>query len=102
VAEYRRRRDYIHPAMCFIPKVTCVQPAGAFYLFPNLARYLGPGMPSTLEMARRLLEEEKVAVVPGEGFAAPGYLRVSFARPLEELKEGAERIASFLARLSRA
>jgi aspartate aminotransferase len=53
-------------------------------------------------MARRLLEEEKVAVVPGEGFAAPGYLRVSFARPLEELKEGAERIASFLARLSRA
>ena len=99
VAEYRRRRDYIHPALCFIPRVTCVQPAGAFYVFPNVARYLGHGVPSTLEMARRLLDEEKVAVVPGEGFAAPGYLRISFARPLEELKEGAERIAAFMARL---
>ena len=98
VAEYRRRRDFLHAALSAIPKVTCVQPAGAFYLFPNVARHLGPRAPSTLAMAERLLEEEKVAVVPGEGFAAPGYLRVSFARPMADLQAGAERIAAFLAR----
>lgn len=98
VAEYRRRRDFLHAALCAIPRVTCVEPAGAFYLFPNVARHLGPRAASTLEMARRLLDEEKVAVVPGEGFAAPGYLRVSFARPLPELEEGARRLAAFFSR----
>jgi aspartate aminotransferase len=98
VVEYRHRRDFLHGALSAIPRVSCVQPAGAFYLFPNVARYLGPRMPSTLAMANRLLEEEKVAVVPGEGFAAPGHLRVSFARPMAELQQGAERIAAFLAR----
>jgi aspartate aminotransferase len=98
VAEYRRRRDFLHGALSAIPKVTCVQPAGAFYLFPNVARHLGPRTPSTLAMAERLLEEEKVAVVPGEGFAAPGYLRVSFARPMADLQAGAERLAAFLSR----
>jgi aspartate aminotransferase len=96
VAEYRRRRDAIHEGLTAIPKVTCVAPAGAFYAFPNVARYLGPGRPTSIELARRLLEEHKVAVVPGEAFAAPGYVRVSFARPLDELKEGVERIATFL------
>jgi aspartate aminotransferase len=98
VAEYRRRRDFLHAALSAIPKVTCVQPAGAFYLFPNVARHLGPRTPSTLDMAHRLLEEEKIAVVPGEGFSAPGYLRVSFARPMADLQTGAERIAAFLSR----
>jgi aspartate aminotransferase len=53
-------------------------------------------VPTTLELARLLLEEKGVATVPGEGFGAPGYLRVSFARPLEELREGAARVAAFL------
>jgi aspartate aminotransferase len=98
VAEYRRRRDFLHAALSAIPKVTCVQPAGAFYLFPNVARHLGPRTPSTAEMAHRLLDQEKVAVVPGEGFGAPGFLRLSFARPMADLQSGAERIAAFLAR----
>ena len=54
-------------------------------------------MPTTLDLAERLLDETGIAVVPGEGFSAPGYLRISFARPLDELKEGMERMASFLA-----
>ena len=53
----------------------------------------------TLALASRLLEETKVAVVPGEGFGAPGYLRVSFARPMDELKEGVRRVSAFLAGL---
>lgn len=96
VTEYRRRRDLMHPALTAIPDVTCAQPGGAFYLFPNLGRYLSSSVPTTLELSRRLLEEKGVAVVPGEGFGAPGYLRISFARPLEELQEGVDCIASFL------
>lgn len=96
-AEYRRRRDYIHPALCAIPKVSCVQPAGGFYAFPNLGRYLSPKVPTTLELGRRLLEEAGVAAVPGEGFGAPGFLRISFARSMDEIKEGVTRITAFLA-----
>ncbi len=96
LAEYRRRRDFVHPALLAIPGVSCVEPQGGFYAFPNLSRYLGREIPTTLELGRRLLEEKHVAVVPGEGFGAPGYVRISFARPLEELREGMRRIAEFL------
>ncbi len=97
LAEYRRRRDLVHSALLAIPGATCVEPQGGFYAFPNLSRYLGREIPTTLELSRRLLEDKHVAVVPGEGFGAPGYVRISFARPLEELREGVRRIAEFLA-----
>jgi aspartate aminotransferase len=95
--EYRRRRDFIHAAVAALPRVSCVQPGGGFYLFPNVSRYLGASMPTTLDVAARLLEEQRMAVVPGEGFGAPGYLRLSFARPMADLQEGARRLAAFLA-----
>ena len=95
VAEYKRRRDFVHAAVSALPHVTCVSPQGAFYLFPNVGRHLNAGRPTTLDLAERLLEETGVAVVPGEGFSAPGYLRLSFARPMEELREGLERLAAF-------
>jgi len=95
--EYRRRRDFVHEALLAIPGVSCVLPRGGFYAFPNLRRYLSREIPTTLELGRRLLEEKQVAVVPGEGFSAPGYVRISFARPLEDLREGVRRIAEFLA-----
>jgi len=101
VAEYKRRRDFVQGAIEELPRVTCVPPAGAFYAFPNLARHLGPGCPTTVDLARRLLDEQKVAVVPGEAFAAPGYVRLSFARPMDELKDGMRRIAAFLEALPR-
>jgi aspartate aminotransferase len=101
VAEYKRRRDFIQGAVEALPRVTCVPPAGAFYAFPNLARHLGPGCPTTVDLARRLLDDQKVAVVPGEAFAAPGYVRISFARPMDELKDGMRRIAAFLESLPR-
>jgi aspartate aminotransferase len=98
-AEYKRRRDFIHGAVATLPRVTCVLPGGGFYLFPNVARYLGAKAPTTLALAGRLLEDHKVAVVAGEGFGAPGYVRLSFARPMEDLKEGAHRLEQFLASL---
>jgi aspartate aminotransferase len=96
LAEYRRRRDFLHPALCTIPDVSCVEPGGGFYLFPNLGRYLSPRNPTTLALALRLLEEAGVATVPGEAFGAPGYLRISFARPIEELRDGIQRVAEVL------
>ena len=100
-AEYRRRRDFIHPAVAAIPDVTCVLPEGGFYVFPNLKAYLSRTLPTTLDLGRRLLEQEGVAIVPGEGFGAPGYARLSFARPMDELRDGVARVASFLAGLRR-
>jgi aspartate aminotransferase len=97
-AEYRRRRDFVHPRIAGIPGVTCVQPGGGFYLFPNVGRYLGRSVPTTLDLAGLLLDEERVAVVAGEGFGAPGYLRLSFARSMDELREGTKRIAAFFSR----
>jgi aspartate aminotransferase len=95
-AEYRRRRDLVYSAVCAIKRVTCVEPGGGFYVFPNVSRLLGPRLPTTLELAARLLEQYRVAVVPGEGFGAPGHLRLSFARPMQELQDGVARLGAFL------
>jgi aspartate aminotransferase len=95
-AAYRRRRDFIHPAVAAIPGVACPEPEGGFYVFPDVSRCLSKEVPDTLALAAKLLEEKAVAVVPGEGFHAPGYLRLSFAAAFEDLREGAGRIAAFL------
>ncbi len=95
-SEYRARFAFIYGAVTAMPGLTCVRPGGGFYLFPNCEAYLSKDCPTTLELGARLLEEQGVAVVPGEGFGAPGYLRLSFARSMGELKEGADRIAAFL------
>jgi aspartate aminotransferase len=94
-AEYRRRRDSVQPLLDAIPGVVCPAPEGSFYLFPNVTSHLSKEMPDTVTLATRLLDEHAVAVVPGEGFNAPGYFRVSCARSLEDLREGARRLASF-------
>jgi aspartate aminotransferase len=101
-AEYRRRLDFLHPALAAIPRMKCHRPAGAFYLFPNLTRYFSGDVPDTITLATRLLDEQGVALVPGEGFGAPGYARLSFARPLDELREGVDKISVFLAGVAAA
>ena len=72
-------------------------PEGGFYVFPDVSRCLSAEIPDTLALCGRLLEEKAVAVVPGEGFHAPGFFRLSFAAAFEDLQEGARRIAEFLA-----
>ena len=99
VAEYRRRRDLVHPAVRDLAGVSCVRPAGAFYVFPNVSRLLSPRVRTSLELAERLLDEAALACVPGEGFGRPGFLRLSFARPMEELREGLRRLQDFFAAL---
>ena len=96
-AEYRRRRDFIHPVIAAIPGVTCPNPEGGFYVFPDVSRCLSREVPDTVALCGKLLEEKAVAVVPGEGFHAPGFFRLSFATAFADLQEGGRRIAEFLA-----
>ena len=93
---YDGRRRYLLHAMNEM-KLKCFEPKGAFYIFPNISRF---GM-SSEEFANRLLQEEKVAVVPGTAFGdcGEGFLRISYAYSLEDLKEAVGRVARFVGRL---
>lgn len=98
---FDRRRQTIHRALNAIDGVSCIEPQGAFYAFPSFAEILERGVQgrtvgSTLELADLILEEVKVAIVPGEAFSAPGYARLSFALGDDDLGEGIQRIADFL------
>ncbi|HEX2577780.1 MAG TPA: pyridoxal phosphate-dependent aminotransferase, partial [Aquihabitans sp.] len=107
VARFResfdRRRLAMYDALNAIPDVTCLEPEGAFYAFPSFKSVLqrevaGREVRSTLELADLILTEAKVAIVPGEAFAAPGYARLSFALGDDDLAEGIQRIADLLAK----
>lgn len=94
--EYRKRRDNIHAWLTAHPAIRCVKPKGAFYLFPDISGLLSPdGVRTSADFAQALLEKEHVAVTAGEGFDAPGYLRISYATSMERLREGATRILRF-------
>jgi len=94
--EYRERRDKIHEWLTAHPGIQCVKPKGAFYLFPDISGLLSPdGLKTSTEFAQALLEKEYVVVTPGEAFDAAGYLRISYATSMEQLREGATRILRF-------
>jgi aspartate aminotransferase len=98
--EYRRRRDSLHGWLTADPRIECVKPAGAFYLFPRISNLLSPeGIRTSADFAQRLLDDMHVAVTAGEGFEAPGYLRISYATSLERLREGANRLLTFIRRV---
>jgi aspartate aminotransferase len=95
---YDRRRRTIVSMLRDIPGVECAEPEGAFYAFPDMSGLLGRPIggrsaASTLELAALVLEEAKVAFVPGEAFGAPGYARFSYALADAALEEGITRIA---------
>ena len=98
---FDRRRMTIYKLLNDIPGVTCVEPEGAFYAFPSfegvLVRDIG-GRPATttLDLAEIILEQAKVAIVPGEAFGAPGYARLSYALGDDDIVEGVTRIADLL------
>jgi aspartate aminotransferase len=95
--EYLMRRDRVWAWLTEDPRFTCVKPSGAFYLFPYAAEALEPaGVRTTAELAEALLHEARVALTAGEGFDAPGFLRLSYATSLERLREGVNRIHAFI------
>ena len=100
-AAFDRRRKRMHALLSGIDGVVCLEPEGAFYAFPSFEGVLGRTFAgrkatSTTELASIILDEAKVAVVPGEAFGAPGYFRLSFALGDDDLGEGVTRIAEFI------
>jgi aspartate aminotransferase len=91
LAEYNKRRSYAHQRLNSIPGISCVNSKGAFYLFPNVSRL---GLKSTAFCAR-LLEQEKVASVPGIAFGADDYIRISYATSLANIEKGLDRLERF-------
>jgi aspartate/methionine/tyrosine aminotransferase len=98
---FARRGETMHRMLNSIPGVTCLEPQGAFYCFPNVSGLLGRDLggavaTTTLELADLVLDKAKVAFVPGEAFGSPGYARFSFALGDDDLVEGIDRIADLV------
>ena len=96
--EYSKRRTYAWNRLNSIPGISCVNAKGAFYLFPNISKI---GLKSA-EFCARLLEEEKVAAVPGIAFGADDYLRISYATSMANIEKGLDRLDRFVKKLARS
>ncbi|MEI6365093.1 MAG: pyridoxal phosphate-dependent aminotransferase [Actinomycetes bacterium] len=98
---FDRRRQLIVSMLNDIPGVTCPEPFGAFYVYPSIKELLGKDIAghvanTSQELSALLLDEVEVAVVPGEAFGTPGFLRLSYALSDNDLTEGVSRMAKFL------
>jgi aspartate aminotransferase len=103
-SEFQQRRDLMVHSLRAIPGVSCIEPEGAFYCFPNVSAYFGmqingKTIKDSTDFASVLLEEDLVAVVPGADFGAPDYIRLSYATDRGSIVKGLERITDFCARL---
>lgn len=92
---FDRRRKLVHTGLNAIDGIDCLLAQGAFYLFPNISSF---GL-DDLTFCERLLDEQKVAAVPGSAFGAPGFLRISYATADETLQKGLDRLGRFCAGL---
>jgi aspartate aminotransferase len=104
--EFDRRREKIVALLRAIPGVTCYDPRGAFYAFPDVSEYVGrrtqagAAIEDDVALCDYLLDVARVAVVPGSGFGAPGYVRLSYATSMDHIVRGVERVAEGLEKLS--
>lgn len=104
VAEFRRRRDYMLQRLNAMPGISCSTPHGAFYVFPSIAGYIGRQykgrrIHGASDLASLLLDEVKVAVVPGVAFGDDRCFRLSYATSMENIEEGLNRIEQFVSRI---
>jgi aspartate aminotransferase len=96
-AAYRDRRNWLVPALNALPGICCADPDGAFYVFPDVSAHFGKGsITNSQSFADFLLDEARVAVVPGSGFGADAYVRISYATSMERLREGVRRMDAAL------
>lgn len=101
-AEFIKRRDYVLSRLREIPGLSFANPGGAFYAFFNVESYFGIPLGSgktvnnATDFCTALLEDAHVALVTGDAFGAPGYVRLSFATNIENLRQGVDAIAKFL------
>jgi aspartate aminotransferase len=96
--EYRKRRDQLLQWLSADSRLEIARPAGAFYLFPDISEMLSSGgFRTSTDFAQALLDESRVAVTPGDAFDAPGFVRISYATSMENLREGSRRLLEFVA-----
>jgi aspartate aminotransferase len=104
--EYRIRRDNLVGWLSADPRLVCRKPAGAFYMFIDISQVLSGiepgGLRTSTDFAQALLDEARVAVTPGEAFDAPGFIRISYATSMENLREGSARLLAFVRAHARA
>ena len=99
-AEFIELRDYMLAKVTAIPGVTCTRPEGAFYVYPNISRYIGKGgIKTATELATRLLHEGHVVTVPGEAFGTAEHVRLSYPVTRQNIDEGTRRMGEFLTSL---
>ena len=100
-ADYIKLRDQTLAGFKTIPGLTCTVPQGAFYVYPNVSKFLGKsGITSASDLAARLLSEAHVVVVPGEAFGTSEHIRLSYAVSHDVVDEGVKRMRDYLATLS--
>jgi len=97
LAEYSRRRRYAVNRLRAIPGVTCAEPGGAFYAYPNISTAFGRGgISDSVSFSVQLLEKKRVAIVPGVAFGTKDHIRMSYAASMEDLESGLDSIEAFI------
>jgi aspartate aminotransferase len=99
LGEYKKRRDWLVPALNRIEGIRCAMPEGAFYVMPNVKGLLGGHVDNSIEFSKLLLDQARVVVTAGSAFGIEGYIRISYANSLEAIQLGVERIAEAARRL---
>jgi len=103
--KFSERRDYMYDKINAIVGLSCLKPGGAFYIMMNIEDIIGKNIAGekiqdSFSFAEQLLEEKKVAVIPGVAFGADNFIRLSYANSLENIKDGLQRIEEFVDELS--
>ncbi|MGA3066515.1 MAG: pyridoxal phosphate-dependent aminotransferase [Tepidisphaeraceae bacterium] len=102
--QFEKRGKHMWERLTKLPKITCVRPQGAFYTFPNVSAYFGKSIGGTtitdaISFSAALLEQNHVAVVPGNDSGFETHVRLSFATSMEQIDKGLDRIGEFLKKL---
>ncbi len=96
---FGKRRETMITMLADAPGIACAEPAGAFYVFPSVAGLLGDRFPTAESLAEGLIEEAGIAVVSGESFGAPGFIRLSYALSDSDLERGVSRMLDMFGRI---
>ncbi len=104
VKAFEKRRDFMVEKVNEIEHVSCIKPKGAFYVMVNISETFGKSINgkvinTSMEFAEAILDDEKVAVIPGIAFGMEGYIRLSYATSMELIKEGLKRLENFIKKM---
>ena len=104
IKEFENRRNFMIYKLEKLNEVSIIKPSGAFYIMVNISSYLNTTFKeqvinNSVDFAKILLDEEKVAVIPGTGFGLDDYIRLSYATSMDIIETGIDRISTFLSKI---